>query len=55
MGSNPCKKISLLSIAHPVMGSPFQVQGLFKKTTLLKGRDYEAGRIVALIHVLCIY
>ena len=48
-------KILLLGIAHPFVGSPFQVQGVFRKTALLRGRDYEAGRTVALIHVLCIY
>ena len=52
MGSNPCRRLSLLGFAHPVVGPPFQVH---KKTALLRGRDYEAGRTVALIHVLCIY
>ena len=55
MGSNPRRKISLLGIAHPVVGSPFQVQGVFRKTTLLRDWDYEAGKTVTLIHVLCIY
>ena len=55
MGSNPSRKIQLLGIAHPVVGTPFQVQGVFRNTTLLRGRDYEAGQFVALIHVLCIY
>ena len=55
MGSNPCRGSSLLGIAHPVEGKLFQVQGVFGKTALLRGRDYEAGRTVALIHVLCIY
>ena len=55
MRSNPCRKISLLGIAHPVVGSPFKVQGVLRKTVLLRGRDYEAGWTVALIHVLCIY
>ena len=26
MGSNPCRRLSLLGFAHPVVGSPFQVQ-----------------------------
>ena len=26
-GSNPCRKLSLLGFAHPVVRSPFQVQG----------------------------
>ena len=55
MGSNPCRGSSLLGIAHPVEGELFQVQGVFGKTALLRGRDYEVGRTVALIHVLCIY
>ena len=55
MGSNPCRGSLLLGIAHPVEGILFQVQGVFGKTALLRGRDYEAGRIVALINVFCIY
>ena len=55
MGSNPCRGSSLLGIAHPVEGKLFQVQGVFGKTALLRGRDYEEDRIVAFIHVLCIY
>ena len=55
MESNPSRRLSLLGIAHPVVGSPFQVQDMYRLTALLRGRDYEAGRIVALIHVLCIY
>ena len=37
MGSNPCKRLSLLGIPHPVEGSLFQVQGVFRKTTLIRG------------------
>ena len=55
MGSNPRRRLSILGIAHPVVGSSFQVHDMYRLTTLLRGRDYEAGRIVALIHVLCIY
>ena len=55
MGSNPCRGSSLLGIAHPVEGKLFQVQGVFGKTAFLRGRDYEAGRTMALIHVLYIY
>ena len=55
MGSNPCRGSSLLGIVHPVEGKLFSVQGVFGKTTLLRGWDYEAGRTVALIHVSCIY
>ena len=55
MGTNPCRGSSLLGITHPVEGKLFQVQGVFEKTALLRGQDYEAGRTVALIHVLCIF
>ena len=55
MGTNPCRILSLLGIAHPVEGKLFQVPGVFGKKALLRGRDFEAGQIVALIHVLCIY
>ena len=27
MGSNPCRKIPLLGVAHPVLGSPFSGTG----------------------------
>ena len=32
LGSNPCRKLSLLGIAHPVEGSLFQVQGVYGRT-----------------------
>ena len=38
MGSNPCRKLSLLGFAHPVEGSPFQVQGAIGKAVLIRGR-----------------
>ena len=38
VGSNPCRKVSLLGFAHPVEGSPFQVQGAIEKATLIRGR-----------------
>ena len=37
-GSNPCRKLSLLGFAHPVEGSPFQVQGPIGKAALIRGR-----------------
>ena len=46
---SPCRRIFLLGIAHPVVGPPFQVQGVYKEATLRRGRDYEEGRCVALI------
>ena len=45
MESNPCRRLSLLGFAHPVLGSPFQVH---EKTTLVRGSEYEEGRVVAL-------
>ena len=42
-GSNPSRRLSLLGIAHPVEGSLFQVQGVFKKTALTRGRFSEGN------------
>ena len=33
----------------PCYGTPFQVHGVYRETTLRRGRDYEEGRCVALI------
>ena len=52
MGSNPCRKLSLLGFAHPVEGSPFQVQGAIRKAALTRGRVLEESRIVALVVIL---
>ena len=38
VGSNPCRKLSLLGFAHPIEGSPFQVQGAIGKAALIRGR-----------------
>ena len=54
MGNSPCRTYLYWALAHPVLGPPFQVQDVCKQTVLLRGMDYEAGRIVALIHVLYI-
>ena len=54
MGSNPCRLILLLGIAHLVEGSLFQVQGVFGMTTLTRGRFLEKSRIVALVDTFCI-
>ena len=48
MGSNPCRKLSLLGIAHPVEGSLFQVQGVYRRAVLTRGRVLEESRIVTL-------
>ena len=54
MGSNPSRVIPLLGIAHPVEGSLFQVQGLFEKTALFRGRFLEESRVVALMSLVFI-
>ena len=54
MGSNPGRKLSLLGFAHPVEGSPFQVQGAIGKAALTRGRVLEESRLVALAFLLCI-
>ena len=48
MGSNPGRKFSLLGFAHPVEGSPFQVQGVCTRTALARDRILEESQIVAL-------
>ena len=45
-------KLSLLGFAHPVEGSLFQVQGVYRRTTLTRGRVLEEIRVVALIFFL---
>ena len=49
MGSNPCRRLSLLGIAHPVEGSLFQVQGVYRRATLTRGPFSEESQILALI------
>ena len=44
-------KLSLLGIAHPVEGSLFQVQGVYRRTTLTRDRILE-DQIVALVFFL---
>ena len=51
MGSNPCRRFSLLGIAHPVEGSLFQVQGVYMRTALTRGRVLEESQIVALVFI----
>ena len=52
MGSNPCRRLSLLGFSHLVVGPPFQVH---EKTALLRGREYEEGRVVALRSIFVKY
>ena len=51
-------RIFLLGIAHPIVGPPFQVQGVYRETTLRRGHDCEGDRHVALsnifVKVFCI-
>ena len=54
MGNSPCRTDLYWWLAHPVVGTPFQVQNMCRQTVLLRGQHHEAGRIVALIHVLYI-
>ena len=41
-----------MGIAHPVDGSLFQVQGVYRRTILTRGRILEESRIVALVFIL---
>ena len=52
MGSNPCRRLSLLGIAHSVAGPLFKVQGVYRETALRRGCDCEEGRHVALTILL---
>ena len=52
VGSNPCMKLSLLGIVHPIEGSLFQVHGVYRRTTLTRGRVLKESRVVALVFVL---
>ena len=45
-------KFPLLGVAHLVMGPSFQVH---EKTTLLRGREYEEGRVVVLKSIFVKY
>ena len=52
VGSNPRKKLSLLGFAHSVKGSLFQVQGVYRRTTLTRGHVLEESWVVTLVFVL---
>ena len=52
MGSNPRRKLSLLGFAHPVEGSLFKVQGVYKRMALTRGRVLEESWVAALVFVL---
>ena len=53
MGSNPRRRLSLLGFAHLVVESPLQVQGVFRETSLTRGRFLEESQHVALIIYFC--
>ena len=46
---------STTGIAHPVERTLFQVQEVFEKTTLIRGRFLEESRIVALMFLYNMY
>ena len=41
VGSNPCRKLSLLGIAHPIEGPLFKVQGVYRRTALTRDHVLE--------------
>ena len=43
--------VGVYSIGHwsPRRGTPFQVQGVCRETTLTQGRHYKGSRVVALV------
>ena len=55
MGSNRGRKLSLLGFAHPVEGSPFQVQGAIGKAALTRGHVLEENRLMALMLLYDMY
>ena len=48
VGGSPCRHFTLLGVAHPIWET-FQVQNRHQWTVLIRGRDYEEGRHVALL------
>ena len=49
VGSKLGRKLSLMGFAHPIEGSPFQVQGAIGNAALTRGRVLEESRFLALI------
>ena len=45
-------RLSLLGIAHPVEGLLFQVQRVYGRTALTRGRFLEETHILALVFIL---
>ena len=52
VGSNPCRRLSLLGTAHPFEGSLFQGQGVYRRTTLTRGHVLEESWVVALVFIM---
>ena len=47
MGSSPCRRISLLGIAHPVVGKYFQLLEVHKEMKHTQDLSYEKGQILS--------
>ena len=45
MESNPCRRLSLLGLAHPVVGPPFQVQVQCRWLTRIWDRIWDESRM----------
>ena len=54
MGSSPCRKISLLGIAHLVVGKPFQVIEVHRATRLTQdlSREEKGWKCLVLYYVI---
>ena len=52
VGSNPCRRLSLLGFAHPVVGSPFQVQVQCRRLTCMW--DESRTRLCFVLFLSCI-
>ena len=54
MGSNPCRRLSLLGFAHPVVESPFQVQVQYRRLTRIWDRIWDESRTRLVLFCLCL-
>ena len=52
MVSSPCRSYFSIGLCSPRHGTPFKVH---EKTALLRGREYEEGRVVALRSIFVKY
>ena len=53
MGSNPCREIQLLGIAHSVVGKTFQVPEVRRATKFIRGLRGGVKARLGLIFVSC--